>query len=250
MVDSLAGIVLAAGSGTRLSPLTLERPKALCPVGGTALVDLAVDRLARICDDTAVNAHHQASLLAAHLDGRVHLSVERELLGTGGALGQLRPWIDGRAVVVVNADAVHGAALAPLVRGWDGERVRFLLAEPPGRPFGWGVRLCAALMPWAAVRDLPASYGSIHDRVWAPWAAAGRVEVIPAPPGPWFDCGTPADYLAANLWTSDGDTVVGAGAAVLGTAVRSVIWDGARVDARERLVDAVRTTQGRTVLVR
>ena len=103
----------------------------------------------------AVNAHHRAEELAAHLVGRVEVSREPVLLGTGGALGKLRRWIDGRAVLVVNADAVHEAPLARLVEGWDGERIRFLVAGPPaaasapGRPalLGPAIRLCGALMP-------------------------------------------------------------------------------------------------------
>src|SRR5215210_3356347 len=45
MGDSLAAVVLAAGAGTRLAPLTTVRPKALCPVGGRPRVDLALDRV-------------------------------------------------------------------------------------------------------------------------------------------------------------------------------------------------------------
>jgi MurNAc alpha-1-phosphate uridylyltransferase len=206
-----------------LSPLTRERPKALCPVGGTPLVDRAVAALAPITASVAVNAHHLADQLEVHI-ARVHgdgvrLSVEPELLGTGGALGALRPWIDGRAVVVVNADAVHDSPLAPLVRGWDSERIRFLLAEPAGTTFAPGVRLCGVLMPWAAVRHLPAEWCSVHERVWAPWAAGGR-------------------------------SVIDSTADVRGEVERSVVWDGATVYAGERLVDAIRTTKGRTVLVR
>jgi len=237
-----------------LSPLTRERPKALCPVGGTPLVDRAVAALAPITASVAVNAHHLADQLEVHM-ARVHgdgvrLSIEPELLGTGGALGALRPWIDGRAVVVVNADAVHDSPLAPLVRGWDSERIRFLLAEPAGTTFAAGVRLCGVLMPWAAVRHLPAERCSVHERVWAPWAAAGRVEALAGYEGPWFDCGTPASYLDANLWAAGGRSVIDSTADVRGEVERSVVWDGATVYAGERLVDAIRTTKGRTVLVR
>ena len=67
---SPAGVVLAAGAGTRLRPLTDLRPKALCPVGGRPLVDLALDRLAAEVGGLgpqwlAVNAHHHAARGAA-----------------------------------------------------------------------------------------------------------------------------------------------------------------------------------------
>ncbi len=236
-----------------MAPLSVERPKALCPVGGVALVDRALAALARVTSLRAVNAHHGAAALAGHVyrhhGEEVHVAHEDLLLGTGGALGALRPWIDGRPVMLVNADTVHGADLGQLTAGWDGERIRALLAEPAGTVFGPGVRLCGVLMPWAAVAGLPPAPASVYERVWAPWAAAGRVETLTYD-GPWFDCGTPATYLAANLWVSGGQPVVGDGADVLGSVERTVVWDGATVWPRERLVDAVRTTEGRTVLVR
>ena len=254
-------MVLAAGRGTRLVPLTFERPKALCPVGRTPLVDLALDGLAAAGLATpsavAVNTHHLAEALEAHLEGRVELSREPALLGTGGALGRLRPWIDGRAVLLVNADAVHEASLAPLLDGWDGERIRFLVAgsaaaaSAPGRPalLGPATRLCGALMPNAAVAELPAEPCSVYDRVWRRWESDGRTEVL-AIATPFFDCGTPGSYLAANLWRSGGASVVGRGAEVAGDLERSVIWPGARIHRGEHLRDAIRTTAGRTVLVR
>jgi NDP-sugar pyrophosphorylase family protein len=54
------------------------------------------------------------------------------------------------------------------------------------------------------------------------------------------DCGTPADYLRANMLASGGAPVVEPGAEVRGELVRSVVWAGERVGAGERLVDAVR----------
>ena len=223
-------------------------------MGGVTLVDRALAALSPLTASVAVNAHHLADQLAAYIaqahGDAVHLSLEPELLGTGGALGALRDWIDGRAVVVVNADAVHAAPLRSLATDWDGERIRFLLAEPAGTAFAPGVRLCGVLMPWAAVAELSAEPLSVYERVWAPWAAAGRVEVVAGYEGPWFDCGTPASYLGANLWSAGGGSVIDATADVRGEVTRSVVWDGATVTAGERLVDAIRTTKGRTVLVR
>src|SRR4051812_1114011 len=83
-------------------------------------------------------AHPPADRLVALVAERAFVSVEPVLAGTGGALARLRPWLEGRAVLVVNADAVHDADLARLVDGWDGERLRFLVAGPPGTGFGPG----------------------------------------------------------------------------------------------------------------
>ena len=77
-MDTVVGVVLAAGSGTRLRPLTRLRPKPLCPIDNVPLVDLALERLAGVADEVAVNVHHGRDALDAHLDGRVHLSHEEE----------------------------------------------------------------------------------------------------------------------------------------------------------------------------
>ena len=63
MIDSLAGVVLAAGPGTRLLPLTRLRPKALCPVANVALVDLALARARSATADVAANVHHHREML-------------------------------------------------------------------------------------------------------------------------------------------------------------------------------------------
>jgi NDP-sugar pyrophosphorylase family protein len=247
VTDELAAVVLAAGAGTRLRPLTEIVPKALCPVNNVALVDLAIDRVRLLTPSVAVNVHHGRPLMEAHLAGRVHLSVEPELLGTAGALGRLREWIDGRATVVVNADGWHRFDLSVLLGGWDGERVRLLVVDDPERgDFGpW--RACgASLLPWSEVRDLPAAYGGLYKARFGPRWAEGRLELIPCT-GPFFDCGTPADYLAANLAASGGESVVGKGARIDGELVRSVVWPGGVVHRGERLVDSIRVGEDLTV---
>src|SRR3546814_6939006 len=76
MGDSLAGVALGAGAGTRLRPLSLLRPKVLCPVGEEPLIDHAIGRLRSVVDDVAVNAHERQPMLVQHLDHRVHRSEE------------------------------------------------------------------------------------------------------------------------------------------------------------------------------
>lgn len=247
----VAGVVLAAGSGTRLRPLTDVRPKPLCPVGGRPLVDLAVERVRAVTPAVAVNVHHGRAAMEAHLDGAgVHLSIEEpEALGTAGALGCLRDWLAGRAALVVNADAWTAAPLDLLLDGWDGERIRVLVAG--GSVVSPGMLVAGALLPWAEVRRLEPVPSGLWEVSWRPAAAAGRIEAVPVPPGtPFVDCGTPAAYLAANLAASGGRTVVGEGARVDGEATESVLWPGTRVHRRERLHRAVRATDRVTVLVR
>lgn len=254
----LAAIVLAAGFGRRLRPLTAERPKPLCPIAGVALVDLAVDRAAALGVEVAVNAHHAWRELVAHLDDgagaarshAVHVSVEHDRpLGTAGGVARLRPWIDGRAVVVVNSDAWCGADLAALLDDWDGRSIR-ILTHGEAR-FGPGSSIGGALLPWADVARLPVEPAGLYEVSWRAAAAEGRVDAIGFD-GPFVDCGTPTDYLAANLLATRGTGFVDPSASVSPDAevTASVVWDGAAVAAGERLVRAVRTRHGRTVLIR
>ena len=251
MADSLAGVVLAAGAGTRLRPLTWLRPKALCPVGGTPLVDRALVQVSELTSSVAVNVHHGRDALVAHLDGRVHLSLEEpEALGTAGALGQLRGWIDERATVVVNADTWRAAGLDRFADGWDGERLRLAVVEDAMRgDFGRWRYVGAALLPWASVRDLPSTPSGLYEVSWRAAAERGALDLFPVE-GTVVPCDTPADYLRANLVASGGEPVIGAGAVVDGTVERSVVWDGAVVRPGEALRDAIRTDGGITVLVR
>jgi NDP-sugar pyrophosphorylase family protein len=247
-MEGIVGIVLAAGSGTRLRPLTRLRPKPLCPVGDVPLVDLALERLKGAVDEIAVNVHHGREALDAHLGERVHLSHEEEqALGTGGALGFLRPWIAGRPALVVNADAWCPGSLTDFARDWDGERIRLLLAGDDELQPHSGI--CAALMPWSAVKRIPARPVGLYEASWGKAAADGDLDVV-RHDGPFIDCGTPAQYLAANLAASNGASVIGEGATVEGEVVRSVVWPGMVVRREERLVDAIRADWHVTVLVR
>lgn len=252
MTDTLAAVVLAAGAGTRLRPLTRHRPKALCPVDGAPLVDLALARVIGVTGDgprdVAVNVHHHRGQLEAHLEGRVQLSVEEpEALGTAGAIGQLRGWLDGRSVLVVNADAWCPGPLTGLVEGWDAERTRLLVVgadELTPRS-----AIAGALMPWSAVAELAPAPTGLYEVAWRPAQLAGQLEVV-RHGGPFVDCGTPAQYLDANLQASGGASVVGEGAVVEGAIDRCVLWPGAVVHPGEVLTCAVRTDDGTTVLPR
>lgn len=240
--------MLAAGRGERLRPLTLVRPKALCPVDNVPLVDLAIERFTGLVDDIAVNVHHGRAAMEAHLDDRVHRSVEvEEPLGTAGAVAHLRGWLDGRAALVVNADAWCPGGLQALLDGWDGVRQRVLVAgEDELHPHA---AVAGAIVPWSVVETLEPVPSGLWEVAWAVALAAGELDSV-RHDGPFVDCGTPSDYLSANLWASGGESVVSAWADVRGTVVRSVVWPECEVRAGEVLVDAIRYAPGRTVYVR
>ena len=245
----VCAVVLAAGEGARLRPLTRVLPKPLCPVDGIPLIDHALQRARSATSAIAVNVHHAREAIEAHLDGRVHVSVEEpQALGTAGALGRLRPWIDGRPTLVLNGDTWCPGSLAAFVAGADGTRVRLALAGPEER-LGPASRIAAALMPWPEVARLVPVPSGLYEGSWRALADSGEIDIVRWD-GPCLDCGTPARYLAANLASSGGTSVIGAGARVDGEVVRSVVWPGARVRRSERLVDAVRAGDDVTVLVR
>ncbi|MEQ4302127.1 sugar phosphate nucleotidyltransferase [Plantactinospora sp. B6F1] len=270
-------MVLAAGEGRRLRPLTEHLPKALCPVGNVPLLDRALGRLAALGLDTpatvAVNACYLGDQVVRHVGGRAALSVEPgDPLGTSGGVANLRHWIDGRGVLVGNADAYlaapgrpPGPDIAALLAGWDGTTVR-LLGRPvdgPPRPGDFGRHRFAgfSLLPWARIRDLPVEPAELVRTVWRPAESAGELEVVEFP-GRYLDTGTPADYLAANLHAAGGGSlvdptaevtgehrlaVVGAGAVVRGSVERCVVWPGGLVRPDEHLTDAVRVGAALTV---
>jgi NDP-sugar pyrophosphorylase family protein len=217
-------------------------------VNNVALVDLALGRARTVATDVAVNIHHGRELMEQHLIGRAHLSVEEpDALGTAGALGLLRSWIDDRPVLVLNSDGWHRHLLSTFVEEWDGERVRLLTVNSPERgDFGPLRYAGAALMPWSIVAGLEPRPSGLYEVSWRSAAAAGQLDLVTAGE-PFFDCGTPSEYLAANLAASGGSSVIGPGAIVQGEVVRSVVWPGGRVGSEERLVDSIRVGADLTV---
>ena len=246
----LVGVVLAAGEGQRLRPLTEVRPKALCPINNTPLLDLAVARARRHVAEVAVNAHHLANQVQAHLDGTdITVSVETpEALGTAGALGELHDWIAGRDVLIHNADSWLTDPLDRLVHGWDGIRPRLLVAPAGDGRADFGDRrfVGVSLLPGGIAMSLPARPLGLYEAVWRNAWERGQLELIDVT-GPAVDCGTVAEYLRANLIANGGKSVIGAGCVVKGELRRSVVWDGCTIEPGECLTDSVRATDSLTV---
>ena len=135
-------------------------------------------------------------------------------------------------------------ALATLVGGWDRQRCRLLVV--PTRSAGDFVDagdpvryVGACLLPWHLVERLEATPSGLYEVLWRGERAAGRLELV-RHPGTAIDCGTPPDYLRANLHASSGCPVVGEGATVEGELERCVVWPGAYVGPDEHLVECIR----------
>jgi mannose-1-phosphate guanylyltransferase len=235
-MDGVVGMVLAAGFGTRLRPLTDLLPKPAVPVAGLPLLQFALARMrAAGARRAVVNAHHLAgemervALEAGRCAGvQVAISHEPVLAGTGGALREARSWLGGaEAVVLWNGDVLLDLDLARVVASHraSGALATLVLAPmPPGASYAtvdvdrsMAVRRIAGHGPGGA--DLvPLHFTGVHvlspellDRVpgdpfacdvnrqvYPPCLAQGQVRAVVAG-GYWNDLGTPARYLQANL---------------------------------------------------
>ncbi len=230
-------MVMAAGLGKRMRPLTATRPKPLIEVAGKPLIDHVLERLhAAGVEHVVVNVHYLADALEAHLANRkygleVTVSDERSLLlETGGGLVKAAPVIDSDPFLSVNSDNlwIDGPAdtLKLLASHWDGDKMDALLLLVPharaqnhrgpgdfhmnkigrlrrrGRariaPFVFtGVQIMAKRLLEDAP-DGPFSTNILWDRAIAEGRCFGAVHQ-----GLWFDVGTPQAIRQTEAFLSD-----------------------------------------------
>lgn len=218
-----SAMVLAAGLGLRLRPITERMPKPLVPVAGRTMLDRALDAL-----DTAgveacvVNTHYLGGMIETHLTERmrprIHLSREDVLLDTGGGVARALPLLGDAPFYAVNADIVWEEAkgqpaLNRLAQAFDAERMdALLLVVPVERAVGYDGpgdffldgdgtlrrRGDARAAPFVftglqvlhprLIRDVPDgpfSLNLLYDRARAAGRLAGLVHA-----GRWFHVGT------------------------------------------------------------
>jgi MurNAc alpha-1-phosphate uridylyltransferase len=131
-------MIMAAGLGTRMRPLTNDKPKPMVSVAGKPLIDHAIDRLAAAGVKTvAVNVHYRAELLKEHLrrrsDGvKIYISEETdELLGTGGGVVKALHYFGDEAFFIHNSDSIwnegYGHALDRMIARWNPDEMDGLL---------------------------------------------------------------------------------------------------------------------------
>ena len=134
-------IVLAAGLGKRMLPITATMPKPLVKVAGRSLIDFALDKLHEAgVESVVVNVHHFADMLEAHLltreTPRIVISDERgELLETGGGVKKALPLLGSDPFITFNSDSLWIEGQEPnlkrLVKAWDPERMDILMLVAP-----------------------------------------------------------------------------------------------------------------------
>lgn len=225
--------VLAAGLGTRMRPLTNDRPKALVEVGGKTLIDHMLDRLAAAGTKRfVINVHYFADKLEAHLKNRTDLDIaisdEREaLLETGGGLKKARPLLGDDAIWVANTDSVwldrpEGQALKNLAALWneggmdaallladmnrsmgfdgagdffadDGNRLTFR-DDAPSAPYAYmGVHIT-----WPNIIDDVAEEAFSLSKIWRNIAPQGRLKGV-VMDGDWMHVGDPQSRDEAEV---------------------------------------------------
>lgn len=218
-------MVLAAGLGTRMRPLTDKVPKPLVNVSGRPLLDHVLDRLAQAgVEEAVVNVHHHASQIERHVaersgPPRIIISDERDaLLETGGGVRRALPLLGDEPFLTINSDTIWVEGAQPnldrLIAGFDPERMDVLLLlapaalsvgydglgdfrmDPDGRllrrverqvvPF---VYAGAAIMKPALFQDSPEGAFSLN-RIFDKALEAGRLFGVRLD-GVWMHVGTP-----------------------------------------------------------
>jgi MurNAc alpha-1-phosphate uridylyltransferase len=130
-------MIMGAGLGSRMRPLTDDRPKPLVMVGGKTLIDHSIDRLAQAGVSTiVVNLHYKAEMLRAHLAGRRDVEIifsdeTAQLLDTGGGVVKALDRFGDAPFFVLNSDSiwVEGptAALPAMIEHWNSDQMDGLL---------------------------------------------------------------------------------------------------------------------------
>lgn len=222
-------MVLAAGYGTRLKPLTDTMPKPLVPVAGKPMIEYALDKLiAYGIEEVIVNVSHHKDQLIAYLAGfhglKFRISEEAAPLETGGGLKKAERFFDNGPVFTINSDILwfdDGAtALERLTSAWDDAKMDFLLlAHPKAKAVGHDKGedhlfiKRETTIGWddQAAPYIIAGIGIFHPRVlanvpdskfsvkvlWHEAMKQNRLKCLPHL-GRWFQTGTLADVKKAE----------------------------------------------------
>ena len=226
-------MILAAGLGTRMRPLTETCPKPLLPLGGGAMIDLALDHAAAAGVRRAVvNLHYRGGMIRDHLAGRatpeiVFSDEQPVILDTGGGIAQALPLLGAAPFYTVNSDAVWVGPnpLEALAAAWEPARMDALLLLVPRERARSYTRAGDFFLPGEG--DVPVWRGESEAApmvysgasIIAPWVfddaprgpfplwealtAWDRVAAV-SYPGDWVDVGTPAGLAEAQATLGEG----------------------------------------------
>jgi len=257
-----SAIVLCAGFGTRLRPLTDELPKPLVPVGDRSILEHAVEKLARAgFTQVTLNVHHLRSVFDRYLPALAlpaQVIEEAEIRGTAGGVAGARPALQSTPVLVWNGDILVDPPIAALLASTADDGFCFGVAPRArgegtvgldeqghvvrvrGERFGTETRSGDYVGVYALGERMLASFperGCLFRDAALPWLRAGGVARSVPVTEPWTDAGDPASLLRANLaWLAARglSSFVAAGAEVSERVElnASVIGAGARVSGQ------------------
>lgn len=220
-------VLLAAGYGARLLPLTLCRPKPLCPVWGKPAMFHALERLREWgVRDVLINVHCHAGKIVDYLRRhpvaglRCQISFEPEILGTGGALPRARWFLDDDPFWMLNADVLADVPCRPLLDAFAARPVLAALWLVPGRgPCTVETERGLVTTFRSAMPGAPgtATFSGLHllsPRILRFLSGTGEESIVTAyeramragepiagvtvPDAYWADIGTPESYLQAH----------------------------------------------------
>lgn len=229
----MKAMILAAGLGTRLRPLTDTLPKPLLPIAGRPLIvwNLLLLKQHGIAD-VVINLHHLGHLIERELgDGTrygLHVTYSHEpvILGTGGGLKQAERFLGGEPFLVLNGDTLLDVDLAALIkRHWQGQPVATMVLREDPEAVRWGLvemdqtqrvlritgrglspaasalpRMFAGvhIMHPGLLRDVPAGRESSIIDAYVRVIESGGTVLGYTMSGYWSDVGTPERYAQAQ----------------------------------------------------
>ena len=235
----MRGMIVAAGLGTRLRPLTDWLPKPAVPIRGIPMIAYGLELLAGAgVREVVINVHHLPERLMEAVERSrppelgIRFSFERDLLHTGGAIRRVASFLrESETCVILGGDMIVDLDLPELIAAHtsSGRAITAALADDPrsasfgsvgldaagrlrriGRRFDLGGETQRGLYTWVNVLGARA-FASMPEREvfnhleewWGPLAAeqpdAVGGVVLPARECSWEPVGTPAEYLAANF---------------------------------------------------
>lgn len=256
----MKAVVLCAGFGTRLTPITYRIPKPLVPVANRPVLDIVLDRIAASgIEEVGINLHHMADTIARHLETRaggiaVRTVVEPEILETGGGIAHFRDWDE--PLLVHNVDVVTDIDIGRIIEAHrlsdadvtmavvDDARFNAVRVTPDGRVVGirgdgpeprYTLAGIYALSRRFVQRLEPNRKHSVIEAMVAQMSEApGSVRAIVQPPDTyWRDLGHVATYLDIHR-----DVLGGHAPPLPGVAVPPrglLVGDGATIDPAARL---------------
>jgi mannose-1-phosphate guanylyltransferase len=228
----MKAMILAAGYGTRLRPVTYTLPKPIVPLAGRPLIGWAVEALlAAGISDFVVNLHHFPEPIEQYLRdryvgrARFEFSFEPEILGTGGGVRKVRPLLENDSeFFLVNGDTIQFPPYGALRASRRDALAALTLRHPPagdrftpvyfddgvitgfGRGTGEAMMFSGTHLISNRIFDyLPdKDFSGIVDEVYQPLIDSGRERIAGVvDDGLWFDIGTPQRYMSASRMLLD-----------------------------------------------